>query len=70
MPRVDGLYYRDVRQSQADEWRTTWREAGWRVTNEEPVSPHADDEHPDDPVLRCTLHATETAQLRPGVPAL
>jgi hypothetical protein len=64
---MDGLYYRDVRQSQADEWRLTWGQQGWRVTNAEPV-PHRAEHDVDDPIIRYTLHVTPDARSRPGVP--
>jgi hypothetical protein len=68
---MDGLYYREARQSQADEWCAAWTEAGWRVTNAELASVRAGDERASvDPVMRYTLHATETALSRPEVPVL
>jgi hypothetical protein len=67
--KVDGLYYRDVRESQAEHWRLAWGQQGWRVTNAEPV-PHRAGDSMEDPVIRYTLHVTPDARARPGMPTL
>ena len=67
---MQGSYVRDVRQSQAAEWRLTWGRQGWCVINAEPVPNKLSRGHVDDDVVRYTLRRTPDARDPPGLPEL